>query len=39
LRARAALLRWLPRRRRPLLRTALRQPTYPNGYRIDRVGP
>jgi hypothetical protein len=39
LRARAAVLRWLPRRRRPSLRTAMRRPTYPSGYEIARLGP
>jgi hypothetical protein len=36
---RARLLRWWPRRRRPLLRTQMRQPSYPDGYRIDEIGP
>jgi uncharacterized protein (DUF2236 family) len=36
---RAAVLRWMPRRRRPLLRTARRPPTYPAGYRIEQLGP
>jgi hypothetical protein len=39
LKLRALCLRCLPRRRRPLLRTALRQRSYPHGYRIDRLGP
>jgi hypothetical protein len=39
LRLRARALRWAPRRRRPRLRTAMRHPSYPNGYRIDQVGP
>ena len=30
---------WLPARRRPRLRTQLRQPTYPDGYVIERLGP
>jgi len=37
--ARALALRWLPRRRHPLLRTEFRHPTYPHGYEIDRIGP
>lgn len=37
LRARAVLL--LPARRRPRLRTAMRRPTYPSGYRIEELGP
>jgi len=37
--ARAKALGWLPRRRQPLLRTQLRRPTYPRGYRIDQIGP
>ena len=36
---RALSLRWLPRRQRPLLRTEMRQRTYPNGYRIEQLGP
>ena len=39
LRARAFALRFAPARRRPLLRTALRQPSYPDGYTIEHVGP
>ncbi len=39
LRARGRLLRWLPPRRRPSLRTAMRRPTYPRGYRIPELGP
>lgn len=38
LRARAALLRRLPGRRRPRLITARRRPTYPAGYRIAELG-
>ena len=37
--ARAWLMGWLPRRRRPVLRTEFRHPTYPHGYQIDRIGP
>ncbi len=36
---RANVLRWLPRRRRPRLRTLLRQRSYPHGYRIETLGP
>jgi hypothetical protein len=36
---RALGLRGLPRRRRPLLRTEMRQRSYPNGYRIEELGP
>lgn len=39
LRARAFALRFTPARRRPLLRTALRQASYPDGYTIEHVGP
>jgi hypothetical protein len=39
LRLRAGLLRWLPARRRPRLRTALKHHTYPAGYRIEELGP
>jgi hypothetical protein len=39
LKLRAYLLRFLPRRRQPLLRTAMRQPTYPHGYEIEKLGP
>jgi hypothetical protein len=39
LKLRALSLRWLPRRQRPLLRTEMRQRSYPNGYHIDRLGP
>lgn len=37
--ARAHLLKWFPRRRRPVLRTLLRQRSYPHGYRIHEIGP
>lgn len=39
LRARAFALRFTPARRQPLLRTELRQTTYPDGYTIEHVGP
>lgn len=39
LRLRGRLLRLLPRRRRPLLRTEGRHESYPGGYQLDRVGP
>jgi hypothetical protein len=39
LKVRARLLRLLPARRRPLLRTESRQRSYPRGYRIEELGP
>lgn len=39
LKLRAGLLAVLPYRRRPVLRTALRQRTYPQGYVIEDLGP
>ena len=39
LKLRAHLLRWLPRRRRPLLRTQGKHATYPDGYVIEQLGP
>jgi hypothetical protein len=39
LRARARLLRLLPARRRPRLRTEMRHRSYPGGYRIEELGP
>lgn len=39
LRARGRLVRLLPARRQPRLRTGPRRPTYPNGYRIEELGP
>jgi hypothetical protein len=39
LRSRAFALRFAPPRRKPLLRTELRQATYPDGYTIEHVGP
>ncbi len=38
-RLRGQCARWLPPRRRPRLRTEMRQPTYPDGYVIERLGP
>ena len=39
LKLRARLLRFLPARRRPRLITQQKHPTYPNGYRIEQLGP
>jgi hypothetical protein len=39
LRARARVLRWLPSRRRPQLRTEMKHRSYPDGYHIDELGP
>jgi hypothetical protein len=39
LKLRARLLRWLPARRRPYLRTESRTRSYPHGYRIEDLGP
>lgn len=39
LRLRARVVRWLPQRRRPCLRTAIKHPTYPVGYKIEELGP
>jgi hypothetical protein len=39
LKMRAHCLRWLPRRRRPLLRTEMKQRSYPHGYEMERLGP
>jgi hypothetical protein len=39
LRARGRLVRFLPPRRRPRLRTEMRRPSYPDGYAIERLGP
>jgi hypothetical protein len=39
MRLRARVLRMLPARRKPRLRTAMRRPSYPQGYRIENVGP
>jgi cytochrome P450 len=38
LRLRARAMRWMPERRRPVLRTRKRHRTYPHGYRIDDLG-
>jgi hypothetical protein len=39
LKLRAHLLRWLPRRRLPHLRTEGKHATYPEGYVIEKLGP
>jgi hypothetical protein len=39
LRLRARLLRWMPARRSPRLRTEMKHPSYPQGYRIEELGP
>jgi hypothetical protein len=39
LKVRARVLRWLPPRRRPRLRTRMRQRSYPDGYVIEQLGP
>jgi hypothetical protein len=39
MKVRAVALRFLPRRRRPSLRTAMTHPTYPKGYEIETLGP
>jgi hypothetical protein len=39
LRLRGRLVRLLPERRRPFLHTAQRMRSYPNGYRIEELGP
>ena len=39
LRVRAGVLRWLPPRSRPCLRTRMWRPTYPHGYRLEALGP
>jgi hypothetical protein len=39
LRARARLVRLLPPRRKPRLRTELKRRSYPGGYRIEELGP
>jgi hypothetical protein len=39
LRLRAVALRFLPKRRRPFLRTEMKHRTYPDGYTIERLGP
>lgn len=39
LRMRGGLVRWLPPRTRPRLRTAMYRTGYPRGYRIEELGP
>ena len=39
LKLRAGLLRWLPPRRRPRLRTEMVHPSHPHGYVIEQLGP
>jgi hypothetical protein len=39
LRARSRLVRFMPERTRPKRRTLMRRPTYPNGYRLEALGP
>ena len=39
MRARALTLHWLPKRRRPVLRTRIARADYPQGYRIESLGP
>lgn len=39
LRARGLVMRWLPRRRQAVLRTEMRHRSYPDGYRIESLGP
>lgn len=39
MRARAVALHWLPKRRRPVLRTQMARADYPQGYRIESLGP
>jgi hypothetical protein len=39
LRLRAGILRWLPARRHPRLRTQMKHRTYPAGYTIEALGP
>ena len=39
LRARGLILRCLPRRSQPVLRTEMTHRTYPEGYQIDKLGP
>jgi len=39
LRARARVLRRVPKRRRAQLRTEIPRADYPNGYRIESLGP
>jgi hypothetical protein len=39
LRLRGRLIRWLPPRRQPRLRTQMNHHTYPTGYQIEELGP
>jgi len=39
LKSRARVLRLWPRRNRPLLRTEMKPPSYPDGYQIEKLGP
>jgi hypothetical protein len=39
LKLRARILRWLPARKTPSLRTAMKHRSYPDGYKIDELGP
>ena len=39
LRLRARLARFLPARTQPRLRTQMKRPSYPDGYRIEQIGP
>lgn len=39
LRARSAAVRLLPERKKPFLRTQMRHRSYPNGYKIEELGP
>jgi hypothetical protein len=39
LRLRAHVLRWLPTRKRPRLRTGMKRDLYPDGYVIEQLGP
>ena len=39
LRMRAKVLRWLPPRSKPRLRTEMQHPSHPNGYTIEQLGP
>ncbi len=39
LKLRARVLRWLPPRRQPRLRTEMKRRTYPRGYAIEELGP
>ena len=39
LRGRAIALHWLPKRKRPVLRTQMARVDYPQGYRIESLGP